>query len=580
MLKILGDWREVSTQYLAALNVSLHQPKRRPPFLRSAACLVIPSTVLYSSAVRSGKTACSYLACSRDEHYTGTFCELGRPGRCPADCTYLVNVALPANGAPHLFLRAFNLSVVVYSGARHEAPQLGPDKREMRSLKRVFWILIAILGAVALGMIATVRGGLLCAASLAAVPQRAARVVEIRVVGSERFSQAEVVKASGLKLGAEANADSFKEAANNLAATGVFASVRYRYTPTSAGIAIEFQVTDASKFVSCRFDNFVWFSDEELKKELRSRVPLFTGDVPLAGKLQDQVATALQSILKERGIPGTIRQEGASNHVGGPVEAILFSVEGASIHIGQVKFQGVNQVEVAGLDAAMKPLFGTEYQQSFVSDFARLNLGPIYIQQGFLRVEFGMPIAELVKDDLSQHSVTVTIPVREGLQYRLAGLQFSGNSVISSADLIKNIHLLPGKPANGVQLQLDLGNIHDLYGTRGYLTARVMPHPAFADDQKTVSYDLQVHEGDLYRMGKLEIVGLDPARAEAFKKKCMLAEGDPYDTSYWKKFLAQAGPFLPRVAGRWNVTFGQSRNSTTKTVDVTIGYKLTPSTNP
>jgi outer membrane translocation and assembly module TamA len=244
-----------------------------------------------------------------------------------------------------------------------------------------------------------------------------------------------------------------------------------------------------------------------------------------------------------------------------------------------VKFQGVSQLDVAGLDAATKPLVGTDYQQSFVSDFARLNLGPIYAQQGFLRVEFGTPVAKLIKDDPLQHSVTITIPVREGLQYRLAGLQFTGNSVISSTDLMKNIHLLPGKPANGVQLQLDLGNIHDLYGTRGYLTARVMPHPSFTDDQKTVIYDLQVHEGDLYRMGKFEIVGLDPAHAEAFKMKCKLAEGDPYDTSYWKTFLAQAGPYLPRVAGRWNVTFNQSPNSVTKTVDVTIGYKLTPSTD-
>ena len=311
----------------------------------------------------------------------------------------------------------------------------------MRSLKTIFWIFIAILGAVALGMIATVRGEFLCAASPPPVPQRIARVVEIHVVGSERFPEAEVIKASGLKIGAEANADNFNEAANGLAATGVFTSVQYRYTPTSAGIAIEFQVTDAPKFVSCKFDNFVWFSDEELRNELRSRVPLFTGDVPLAGKLQDQVATALQSILKERGISGTVRQEGASDHVGGPVVAILYSVDGASIHIGQVKFQGVSQLDVAGLDAATKPLVGTDYQQSFVSDFARLNLGPIYAQQGFLRVEFGTPVAKLIKDDPLQHSVTITIPVREGLQYRLAGLQFTGNSVISSTDLMKNIHL-------------------------------------------------------------------------------------------------------------------------------------------
>lgn len=432
-------------------------------------------------------------------------------------------------------------------------------------------ILIGMLTVISLPA-AAARGGRppIKAASFSTTPA-AARLAEVRFVGSKRYSEVEIIRAANLRIGDEATPDSFQGAANKLAATGAFASVQYKYRSTSAGIAVEFQVIDSPKFIPCRFDNFVWLSADELQKELRMRVPLFLGEVPPSGNLADQLSTALETLLRERGVQGTVLQNSVGE-LGGPVSAILFRIEGVPIQIARVNFQGAVRVDSAPLQAAVRPLLGTDYSNSFVSDFARLNLGPIYHQKGFLKARFEEPKVEIEKNGGSRDSVAVNIPIDEGIQYRLKEIQFSGNSAILAADLSKNVHLKVGEPADGVQLQEDLKTIQSLYGARGYIMAVIRPVANFHDETQTVAYRLEVQEGDLYRMGKFEVTGVDASIAKSLQKLFRPRTGEPFDAGFATPFLSQAGHDLPKTILGSRPTFKITPNQETKTVDVFLTF--------
>ena len=66
-----------------------------------------------------------------------------------------------------------------------------------------------------------------------------------------------------------------------------------------------------------------------------------------------------------------------------------------------------------------------------------------------------------------------------------------------------------GEPADAVRLLRDIENVSKLYRSRGYMLVQVKPDTQFDDDKGAVHYDLNVVEGDLYKMGELEILGLD-----------------------------------------------------------------------
>ena len=183
---------------------------------------------------------------------------------------------------------------------------------------------------------------------------------------------------------------------------------------------------------------------------------------------------------------------------------------------------------------------------------------------------FGVPRVELLTG--SSQDLSVTIPVTEGDRYSLQEILWSGNALIPSTELAGRVHIMPGQPADVIQVEKDLEEIKDLYAAKGYLTARTSFRPAFEDLSKSVSFDVQVYEGDLYSMGKLEIDGIDPARAEALKNSCDLAPGQPYNRSYWSAFISKSGRLLPASRTGWKTSLKENTNTDSKTVDVTLTF--------
>ena len=403
----------------------------------------------------------------------------------------------------------------------------------------------------------------------------AARLVEISVVGSQRYPNAEIVRATELKLGAAVTPDAFQEAANKLAATGAFSDVSYKYSSKSGGVAVEFRVADGGDFGSCNFDNLIWFSDKELRAQLKDRIPLFGEEIPLKGNIPDKIGGALTQLLQARGVSGTIEYTPAGES-GGPVHGALFRVTGVRLAIQQVKFHGAHAVDAASLAAAVEPLLNTDYDQTFVREFTLLNIGPLFWRLGYLKVEFSAPRPEVIGGSGDSQDLAVTIPVEEGDQYQLREIIWTGNSAIPAAELAKHPHVTPNGPADTVQFQKDLEEIQSLYEKRGFITAAVRSKTAFDDSAKSVVFEIQVREGDLYSMGKLEIAGIDEIRATALERTRELLPGQPYDRSYWSQFISKSGRLLPAHRAGWKAGKSERINADSKTVDVTLTF--TPNT--
>src|ERR1700674_908103 len=124
------------------------------------------------------------------------------------------------------------------------------------------------------------------------------KLTALKVTGTARYTDKEILAASGLQIGQSAADGDFREAAQRLGDSGLFSDVVYSYSSSGAGVRLEMRLTDTeqSKLVPAHFENFVGFTDDELRTALRSRVPLFQQLLPIAGNLPDQISEALQAI--------------------------------------------------------------------------------------------------------------------------------------------------------------------------------------------------------------------------------------------------------------------------------------------
>jgi len=392
-------------------------------------------------------------------------------------------------------------------------------------------------------------------------------LARIVVTGSQRYREDDVVRATGLAVSTQVTADDLQNAANRLGNSGAFASVQFLFKPVVGGKGVEadFQVTDAEKYLPAVFENFVWFSDQELQAAVHQAVPLFQGELPTNGSMSDDVSAALAKFLASKGLPSEISYIMSANF-GGPPTAYKFKVAGANLKIRDVVLTNATHLAPEQLAKAVEPLKGTEYLRSDVAVVLEKNLSPIYQQRGYLK--FAINDIKPKVDDKSQ--VTIETTLSEGEQYRLGGVSWSGNTLISSDELAKRITLKPGSPVDALQLDRDLSQVRKLYGKFGREAVIIKPVPAFVND--TVNYAFQVTEGDLYHMGKLEIQGVESEQAHKLEQVWKLAEGAPYDATYVHEFIANTVVKVPGHKWTWKML--EQIDDPQKTVNVRLQIKI------
>jgi outer membrane protein assembly factor BamA len=401
------------------------------------------------------------------------------------------------------------------------------------------------------------------------------KLVAISVTGTSRFTPDEIIAASGLRIGAPATDDDFKKVVEQLGDSGLFADASYSYSFSPAGTKLALQLADKETLVPVRFENFVWLSDEDLLRRLREHLPLFKGQAPAEGSLADRISDVLQAILLEHASSGVVDYVRVEKD-NGPVEALVYRATNVTIRVRHIEFPGATADELPALTSGVATLIDRSYVRSDFTNCIETRLRPIYLQRGFLNASFAEPRTSVVHESADETLVDVALPVQPGPQYKLAGMEWAGNKAFPAAKLQSLITLPPGQPVNANRLNTDLNQVRKLYGTQGYMEASVDPEPEFDDAAGTVLYRLKVSEGEVFRMGDLDIRGLDPRVADHLEQGWKLRPGDPYDQSYPDQFADES---LKRMASNmnWSVTVHEAVNGKDKTVDVTLNYTLSVS---
>lgn len=373
----------------------------------------------------------------------------------------------------------------------------------------------------------------------------------------------------------------FKEAIQRLGDSGMFSDAAYSYSSSATGVKLEIQLTDVdrSKLVPAHFENFVWFTDDELQAALQKRVPLFKQLLPLGGNLADHVTEALQATLTDQKLPGRVSYlREAHDQTGGELVAVAYRVDEVSIRIQGVEFPGASPEQSRLLESVAHRLIGAEYTRTSLAAFAKFDALPIYLQRGYLKADFSPSQARVEsKTDADPQAsdeveVKAILPVKPGSVYSTSAVDWKGNSALTTRDLAPLLHLPLGQPADAIRLSRDVDSVTKLYRSRGYMMVNVKPDAHLDDEKSTVHYDLNVTEGDLYKMGELEIAGLDTQSTARLRSAWTLREGDPYNADYPNKFVAGTLQLLPRSV-RWGVKIDVTPNAKDKTVDVEIRFR-------
>jgi len=352
-------------------------------------------------------------------------------------------------------------------------------------------------------------------------------IESIQVEGLKRLKPAQVIAASGLRVGQQADKPDFEAAQARLAATGVLASVGFRYASSASGsgYALTFEVSEVDQVFPVKFEDLAG-TEAELLKVLAAADPLFTNPAPGTEIVIKRLEAALNAHLKTE--PRVIGRVLADR----PEEImLLFRPNRPRPSVASVTFTGNKVFPAPELQVKMASVaIGTLFTEDRFRELLNNQIRPIYESRGLLRVSFPKIVAKPTED---VEGLDVAVEIVEGPEYKLDKVTLTG----AAAELLKEAAFKEGEVFRLHEIVDGLERLRAALRGQGYMKGTTESTRTYADDKLTVNMNVAVTRGVQYKMGRLTIQGLDITTEPEIRKMWGMREGSPFRDQYPEKFL-------------------------------------------
>jgi len=407
--------------------------------------------------------------------------------------------------------------------------------KEVSSLQGVRWFLL-LLAAILFGV------GLVREAVAQPVPPK---VASIEIRGNKKIELPAIQGRLTLKPGDPYTAENVRGQIKILYETGYFEDVQVETDSTAQGIALTFLVHEKPFITEIVFDGNEELSDDKLKEKITIKSQAFL-DQQQAKESAEKIRLAYQ-------------EDGFFNAQVIPVVQTLdedrkrltfFVKEGDKAKIKTVNFDGMraaNKDEMFKVMATREwiPWYGIFTQMklpSFLSDAGVLKreemnndverIREVLLNKGYLNAQVGLPSVELSED---KKWFVVTYSILEGEPFTVADVGFRGNTVFEEPELRDKMKIRPGEIFQRQKIRDEITRLTDLYGSRGYAFAEVVPNVNPNNEERTATIILNIKEGEMMRIRQINVYGNDKTKDNVIRRELRVDEQDVIDTPSLKR---------------------------------------------
>lgn len=360
-------------------------------------------------------------------------------------------------------------------------------------------------------------------------------IKEIRVEGAKAYTPAQVIQASGMKVGDMATKANFERARDRVLATGFFESFGWRYEPAPApgSFIATFEIVEPATFLPWAMERLP-LERAEAQARLKRDFPMLEEKLPPTEGLLTRMAASLQSLLAAKGVTETV--VGRVSLVGTDQVTVIFGPKTAPPNVAEVRFTGARVIDPRYLMKAMADVaIGTPYIEANFRLFLDNQIRAMYEAVGRLRVTFPKLTVEPSK---TVKGVVVTVQVEEGEPYVLDKLEVRGTS-LPPEDIQEQGQFKTGEVVSFSDIAKGLIRVMDQLKQEGYMKASYKALRQLNDEKKTVTVFVDVDPGPQYRFGTLIIKGLDLESEPTMRKLWAMKPGDPFKGLYPDTYLKQ-----------------------------------------
>ena len=160
-----------------------------------------------------------------------------------------------------------------------------------------------------------------------------------------------------------------------------------------------------------------------------------------------------------------------------------------------------------------------------------------YREKGFLNTKVNIITTEVI-DSVEKERVNMKISIDRGEKVKIKAINFEGNEKVKDKKLrkaMKNtkqknpIRVLKRSKYIEADFREDLVSVVDKYKEKGFRDARIISDSIIYNNDKSISLNIKVEEGEKYTFGKIDFVGNTVYTDQQLSQLLGIKEGDTYN---------------------------------------------------
>lgn len=359
------------------------------------------------------------------------------------------------------------------------------------------------------------------------------RKVEIRFVGLTSVSE-DVVRANiSLRDGMPYDETLIDRDIRSLFRTGLFETIEVHRTDVSrTQVDVIFEVRAKYRVGAVRFEGNERVSNRKLEGEIA---------ISRAGVIDEAVvksdADKLEEFYRKAGY-SQVKVEYVidRNPVTGLGTVVFRIEEGQKVKIRKIDFIGNEHVKDRTLRRRMDTgrwrfwsfMTGSGKYDDKVFEEDLEKLRDHYRERGYL--DIAIDPAKITFSYPSPTTMTISIPVQEGKQYRIGDITISGNKLFPSEVLVRVAQVQTGDVFAPDKLDEEVERMSNFYGQFGYLDTRVNLIRRPNVTTGAIDIEFNVMESERFVVESVEIEGNTKTKSVVVLREILLAPGDVFDS--------------------------------------------------
>jgi len=312
-------------------------------------------------------------------------------------------------------------------------------------------------------------------------------------------------------------------------------------TPGVFGQAPKTTQQPVSERLPYTFTNFPWWTDSQIRTELKHRIPSLGDEVGRGSAQEAQVRDALTAMLAAKGVRATVVSDEPSA-TSGAVTAFVktlpfyfpgttqrphieFSISAPQILVGGIELDSSPEGDLVGRVA--RQMEGKPFDSSNILLTAHQLAEPLQ-RHGYLSAEVVVSAGHPMRVD-DNYYVPMKAEISAGPLYHVGMISADGGPLLHGRDLSGYFDLQTGEVATPYAFDRLESSIMTVYFQAGYASVHFVDKPDLDPERATATYHLQTVTGPQYRLRTVTVRNLSPEQETEVRNLLALAPGDVYD---------------------------------------------------